>query len=76
VPGVSRISALATPLARPHASFNGGNVIVLGIILLILGAILKVAILWTIGIILVVVGVILALLGAVGRGVGGRKHYY
>ncbi len=50
--------------------------IILGIILLILGAILHIPILWTLGIILVVIGLILALLGAIGRGVGGRRHYY
>jgi hypothetical protein len=50
--------------------------IVLGIILLIIGFIAKVAILWTIGIILVLVGLALMLLGAMGRAVGGRRHYY
>jgi len=30
----------------------------------------------TIGFLLVVVGVILWILGAMGRAVGGRKHYY
>jgi hypothetical protein len=50
--------------------------IVLGIVLLIIGFIAKVAILWTIGIILLVIGVILAILGTMGRAVGGRRHYY
>jgi hypothetical protein len=50
--------------------------IVLGLILLIIGFIAKVAILWTIGIILVVVGLVLAVLGSMGRAVGGRRHYY
>ena len=50
--------------------------IVLGIILLIIGFIAKVAILWTIGIILVVVGLVLVVLGSMGRAVGGRRHYY
>jgi Family of unknown function (DUF6131) len=50
--------------------------IILGIILLIIGFIAKVAIIWTIGIILVVVGAILFLLGAMGRAVGGRRHYF
>ncbi|MCK5756141.1 DUF6131 family protein [Gordonia sp. Z-3] len=50
--------------------------IILGIILLILGFIFSIPILWTIGIILVVVGAILAVLGATGRAVGGRKHFY
>jgi Family of unknown function (DUF6131) len=50
--------------------------IILGIILLIIGFIAKIAILWSIGIILVVVGLILAVLGSLGRAVGGRRHYY
>jgi Family of unknown function (DUF6131) len=50
--------------------------IVLGIILLIIGFIAKVAILWTIGIILLVIGLVLALLGMAGHAVGGRRHYY
>jgi len=51
-------------------------VIILGIVLLIVGFIAKVAIIWTIGIILVVVGAVLVLLGSMGRAVGGRRHYY
>ncbi len=50
--------------------------IVLGLICLILGLILGAGILWTIGIILIVVGLVLYLLGATGRMVGGRRHYY
>lgn len=50
--------------------------IILGIVLLIVGFIAKIAILWTIGIILVVVGAVLFLLGSMGRAVGGRRHYY
>ncbi len=50
--------------------------IVLGLILLILGFILGIGILWTIGIILIVVGLVLWLLGSMGRAVGGRRHYY
>lgn len=50
--------------------------IILGVILLIIGFIAKVAIIWTLGIIAVVIGAILFLLGAVGREVGGRKHYF
>ena len=37
--------------------------IILGVILLIIGFVAKIAILWTIGIIVVVIGAILALLG-------------
>ncbi|MGJ9411899.1 hypothetical protein ACHAAC_04235 [Aeromicrobium sp. CF4.19] len=50
--------------------------IILGIILLILGAVLDVSILYTIGGILVLIGVVLFVLGALNKGVGGRKHYF
>ncbi len=50
--------------------------IILGIILLIIGFIAKIAILWTIGIVVLVLGLILLLLGSIGRGVGGRRHYW
>ncbi|HEX5532131.1 MAG TPA: DUF6131 family protein [Actinomycetales bacterium] len=50
--------------------------IILGLILLVLGFLLGINILWTIGIILVVVGVVLWILGATGRAVGGRKYWY
>jgi hypothetical protein len=50
--------------------------IILGIILLVIGFVAKIAILWTLGIIVLVVGAILVLLGATGRAVGGRKHWY
>ena len=50
--------------------------ITLGIILLILGFIIDIPILWTIGTVLVVVGAILWILGSLGRAVGGRRHYW
>ena len=50
--------------------------IILGVVLLIIGFLLKIAILWTIGILLLVVGLILALLGSLGRAVGGRRHHW
>jgi Family of unknown function (DUF6131) len=50
--------------------------IVLGLVLLLIGFILAIPILWTIGIILLVVGAAFELLGATGRAVGGRRHYY
>jgi hypothetical protein len=51
-------------------------VIILGIVCLILGAIFDAGILWAIGVVLVVLGVIFWILGAMGRAVGGRRHYY
>ena len=50
--------------------------IILGVILLIIGFVAKIAILWTIGIVVVVIGAILALLGMAGHAVGGRRHYF
>ncbi|MGI8862967.1 MAG: DUF6131 family protein [Solirubrobacteraceae bacterium] len=50
--------------------------ITLGIILLVIGFIAKIAVLWSIGIILLLVGLVLLVLGSVGRAVGGRRHYY
>jgi uncharacterized protein DUF6131 len=50
--------------------------IILGIILLILGFLLGIGILWTIGLILIVIGVILWILGSMDRAVGPRRHYW
>ena len=50
--------------------------IILGIVLLIVGFVVSIPILWTIGIILVVVGAVLWILGATGRAIGGRKYWY
>lgn len=52
------------------------TVIILGIVLLIIGLLFKVAILWTLGIIVLVIGAILALAGGLGHAIGGRRHYY
>ena len=50
--------------------------IIVGIILLIVGFLAKIAILWTIGIIIAVIGLVLFLLGMAGPQIGGRRHYY
>lgn len=50
--------------------------IAFGVILLILGFVLKIQILWTIGIILLVVGAVLWILGSIGRPVAGRRYWY
>lgn len=50
--------------------------IVLGIVLILVGVIAKIAILETLGLILLIVGVVLLLLGSMGRSVGGRRHYW
>jgi hypothetical protein len=51
-------------------------VIILGLILIVVGVLIKIPILYTIGIILLVIGLILLLLGFAGRAVGGRRHYF
>jgi hypothetical protein len=50
--------------------------IIIGLVLLLIGAIAAIPILWTLGIILVIVGVVLLILGRVGHQVGGRAHYW
>ncbi|GAA1618382.1 hypothetical protein GCM10009789_85360 [Kribbella sancticallisti] len=50
--------------------------LILGLILLLLGFLLNIPVLWTIGIILLVVGAVLFLLGSTGRAVGGRRHWF
>lgn len=50
--------------------------IIIGVVLLILGFIAKIAILWSVGVLLLLIGLVLAVLGATGRAIGGRRHYY
>jgi len=51
-------------------------VIILGVVLLILGYVLPLPLLYTIGAILIVIGVILFVLGAAGRPLAGRRYWY
>jgi hypothetical protein len=55
---------------------TGGIVIIFGLILLLIGFVTGIPFVWTIGMIVLVVGLVLWVLGATGRAVGGRKHYY
>ncbi len=50
--------------------------IIIGLVLLVLGFVLGIPILWTLGVILLIIGVVLMLLGSAGRAVGGRRHYW
>jgi hypothetical protein len=51
--------------------------IAVGVFLLIVALLVhKLAILWGIGVLLLLVGLVLEVLGAMGRAVGGRRHYY
>lgn len=49
---------------------------ILGLLLLILGVVLGLGILKTIGIILLLVGLVLLLVGRFGSGVGGRRYWW
>jgi hypothetical protein len=51
-------------------------VIVLGVILLVVGFVIGIPVLYTIGIVLALAGVVLAVLGGTGRRIGGRAHWY
>ena len=50
--------------------------IILGLVLLVLGFLLSIPVLWTIGLVLMVAGALLWILGATGRAVGGRSLYW
>lgn len=50
--------------------------IAIGLVLLLVGLLTGLGILWTLGLVLIVVGAVLWMLGAAGRGVGGRAHYW
>jgi fatty-acid desaturase len=50
--------------------------IVLGLILLLIGAVTGIGLLWAVGGVLVIVGAILWILGAAGHQVGRRAHYF
>jgi membrane-bound ClpP family serine protease len=52
------------------------TLIVLGLILVVVGALLDVGIVLTIGVVLLIVGLIFWLLGALDRPVFGRRYYY
>lgn len=50
--------------------------VIFGLVLLVLGFLLSIPVLWTIGLVLMVAGALLWILGATGRAVGGRSHYW
>lgn len=68
--------SLARGVCHSDDNSKGKTMIVLGVVLLILGALLDIGILYTIGGILAVVGIVLWLLGVLGRQIGPRPHYW
>jgi hypothetical protein len=77
-PRPERVSREATRGDRRNEAHTKGNslMIILGLILLVIGFIAKIAILWSIGILLIVIGAILFALGAAGREIGGHRHWF
>jgi hypothetical protein len=59
-------------------SWRGNNfaMIVVGLVLLLLGLLLAVPILWSLGVIVLIIGLVLMVLGSTGRAIGGRRHYW
>lgn len=47
-----------------------------GVILIIIGALVNIPILYSLGAILAIIGAVLWVLGTIGRAVGGRRHYW
>ncbi|MFD0360712.1 DUF6131 family protein [Nocardia sp. GCM10030253] len=50
--------------------------IILGVILLVVGFLLGIPLLTTVGVVVLLIGVVLMIAGMAGRPVGGRRHYY
>jgi hypothetical protein len=55
---------------------RGGVVILFGVVLMIIGLLVNVSVLWSLGAIVLVIGLVLWLLGTLGHAVGGHRHYY
>jgi hypothetical protein len=72
-----RVFAIHRYDGHVNSTYEGAHaMIILGIILLILGYVLPLSILSTIGWILIVIGAVLWLLGAIGRPVAGRRVWF
>jgi hypothetical protein len=50
--------------------------LIAGVVILLIGLLLGIPILWTIGVILAVVGAVFWILGSTGRPVARRRHYW
>jgi hypothetical protein len=71
------IATPPSPCGQTRAiEWKGLSMIIFGLVILVLGYLLHVQILWTVGLVLMVVGAVLWILGATGRSVGGRAHYW
>ncbi len=61
---------------RTNYSQKVPTMITLGVILLLIGVLVGIPVLTTIGTVLAIVGAVLLILGKMGNAVGGRAHYF
>jgi hypothetical protein len=55
---------------------NPGSMIILGLVLLLIGVLVGIPILYTLGVVLLLVGLVLMLVGRSGTAFAGRRHYW
>lgn len=48
----------------------------LGLLLMLIAFLLRIGVLWSLGVLFVLVGLVLWILGALGHAIGGRRHYW
>jgi uncharacterized membrane protein HdeD (DUF308 family) len=55
---------------------NPCSMIILGLVLLLIGVLVGIPILYTLGVVLLIVGLVLMLVGRSGTAFAGRRHYW
>jgi membrane protein implicated in regulation of membrane protease activity len=55
---------------------NSVYMIILGLVLLLIGVLVGIPILYTLGVVLLIVGLVLMLVGRSGTAFAGRRHYW
>ena len=77
--GAPRFAHMRSDVARrlvSHLAGHASDMLILGLILLIIGFVLAIPILWTIGLILAIIGAVFWILGGLNHPVAGRRHYW
>jgi hypothetical protein len=61
----------------PDGGFgNPCPMIILGLVLLLIGVLVGIPILYTLGVVLLIIGLVLMLVGRSGTAFAGRRHYW
>jgi hypothetical protein len=61
----------------PDGKFgNPCPMIILGLVLLLIGVLVGIPILYTLGVVLLIIGLVLMLVGRSGTAFAGRRHYW